>query len=325
VELGFEEIVLLSSLTSLATIIVGAVIFHARESRRQSKGRAILGRLERRYFSFITRGGVIGAVLIGFICIGLGVYLRGETNIVDFFKEWSPHFGPELVIIGFATLFIDGAISRSERRKSLRFRTVQRLLYFIGEFRRNEYFLLGNIEYLRVERSALERRQKTTREVFWLDELELLENTKNMALKFIDMSIEFSRMLQIHESLRRQIMPALRSNEQPKDFQIVFESLEEDGQSNIRRIPTNLETPIVLDDIVDAQADRGWSIQLDNLKYYLTTSGLPPKTCQNIAEYFDRYHGLLNCRVRLINTFISFKDTAYSLRDTVWEKDDPDE
>ena len=121
------------------------------------------------------------AIVLGAIVTALGYLAKAEneiatailqnTQLLEALKEWAPHFGPELLVLSFATIFVEGALSKRERRPAIGFRTVQTFMDLVDyALTHNLYFDGGSSNCLMLEKEAISRRSERRRRAFWLDE-----------------------------------------------------------------------------------------------------------------------------------------------------------
>jgi len=285
------------------------------------------GQSERRRWWWRTNFGPATAFIAGAIFtvwgIGLDIHLGpAEWSLSEIAKEWFPHFGPELMVLAFAAIFVERAVRRAEQRRSLRFRTVQTFMGLVSyALNHHLYFEGGSSNYLEMERSALERRYERRRRVLWSNEQDLLDAAQKAAVAFIDEGLQFARSVDLLNCARSRLRVDLLHQRPPFSDWNVIAALEDNTKAAFRRVPIEYgrPKPLAIKDLLDEGRKTDWKQETETLK----TSW--PAIADRLDVYFKNDWAIMELRVGLLEKFFAFQAAAIAFRDRVWESDDPDE
>jgi hypothetical protein len=283
------------------------------------------GQSERRWWRWKTNVGPVLAILAGIVLtvwgVGLDIHLaKTEWSPWETLKEWLPHFGPELIILAFATMFIERAVRKAEERRSLRFRAVQAIMGLVSyALDRHVYFDGGASNYLEMEWDALEIRQKGRRSVLWSNELASFDAAHKAGFSFMKLGIQFAKSVYDLNSRRSALRVDLLGHPAFSDWAVVA-ALEENTKAAFRHVPIKhlRPDPLKMDDLLDGGKLQDWKAEMEALK------STWPAIASRLDSYFMNDEEIIKLRVELLNEFFAFQNAAIAFRDCVWKSDDPD-
>jgi hypothetical protein len=259
-----------------------------------------------------------------------GWWRFGNDEVFCWVKAWAPHFGPELLILAFAALLVEGAVRKRERRQEKRYRSVQNLMDLLNySLQRGLYFDGGSTNYFMLEKSAIERRERHARRrrtSLWRDELTLLGEAEKTAKCFIDKAIFFSTAADNLNNALARVRIELFGCDLSNSFWAGIAALENISGTVSRRFPqrawdqTQTQT-LQSGDILTEEQEQVWKKRISVLAKMQPDERIEVL----LTNYVDDYIGLISIRGDLINTFSSFRSATMSFRDRVWKVSDPDE
>lgn len=315
----------------LFVIILSLIIYDAKTE--QWKKRLNDKDLERNRWWWWTHWGLVAAVAAGAVVTAFGLFLDGGHQAPQggheapewliLFKEWAPHFGPELMVLAFAATFVEGALRKGEQRRGVRFRTVRSLMGLV-EYSLNHHLFFegGSSAFLEMERDAIERRSEVRKRAFWRDEQMLHEEAQKTAIAFIDEGLTFAWAVDRLDSERSRLRIDLLRQPSHSNLWSAIVSLENNVRAVFHRVPLELWRPndMTIDDLLDKDRREDWEEQTQIL-----VKSLPLVDGKRLNEYFMNDWEIMKLRVGLLNKFTVFQRAAISFRDRVWDSDDPDE
>lgn len=280
---------------------------------------------ERRLKWWKIHWGVTFAVVAGLIVIVMGDHLHeyhGTDTFSRIVSAWAPHVGPELVILAFAAVAVEGVIRKAEQRREVRFRTVRGFMYLVDyAHNRSAYFDGGSAYYLTMEKQALIKRSESRRLLLWTDERELYDEAFITAMAFIDEALHFADAVDLLNSERSLLRIELLGKDQAANFWPAIFSLEDNARATLRRMPLAADRPLRLtvDDLLDAGRRRAWDEQT------AAVAASAPLLRDRLRTYFKNDWAIMEERALLLNKFAAFQAAAIAFRDRVWASDNPDE
>lgn len=247
----------------------------------------------------------------------------GGAKLVEVIDEWAPHFGPELMVLAFAAIFVEGALHQRERLRAVRFRTVQSLMYLMNyALQRHLYFDGGSSYLLGMEKDAIKQRSQKRQRTLWFDEQGPYDEAEKTAIQFIDEGLQFAWAVDRLDTERARLRIDLLDQQVHDGFWHAMTALEENAQAAFRRVPLpagQLKKALNIYDLLEADRRRDWEHQITTL-----ANSVPSKR-DRLDTYFKNYWAIIEVRVPLLNKFVLFQAAVLAFRDSVWENSNPDE
>jgi hypothetical protein len=297
--------------------------------------------LERRLWWLRIHVGLLIAIVAGASITAIGYLVEsdyepvtkwlvtiGDTELLTGIKNWAPHFGPELIVLAFAAIFVEGALRKREQLRALRFRTIQAFMYVLNYALQHQlYFDGGSSNFLEMEKDALMQRSNSRRRGLWFDERLIYDVIETRAVDFIDKGIKFAKttddIIQEGSLLRKERLLSgeytLHAVDRPLWNRV--SNIEAIAKAAARKVPlsTWLED-ITISDLVDKASQREWENEKAGALSLVNEDGE-----RRLNEYFGRCWAAIELRVELLNRFYFFQAAVLSLRNRIWASDNPDE
>jgi hypothetical protein len=257
----------------------------------------------------------------------------GGAELLKGIENWAPHFGPELIVLAFAAIFVEGALRKREQLRERRFRTVQSFMYLVNyALQRQLYFDGGSSKFLEMEKDALTQRSESRRRTLWFDERRSYEAAEKTALEFIEETLKFAQTV---DRLKRE-RARLRADQlllgHPWSRIVALENMAE---AAFRKVPlSTAPNDLTIDDLLDEDARQDWeddrAYLLDRETYLEQNLHVrKPLNADYVVERLDKYlvdySAAIQFRVELLKRFAAFQAAVLSLRNRVWASDNPDE
>lgn len=121
--------------------------------------------------------------------------------MIDFVEHWSPHFGPEALVLVFTVALLESSLKRHESRERLRRETLGGFLFVIRQcLQRDVYIDGGTAVILQDEWLALQQRAMERARLFSGEQLELFWECMKEPEDLINTAANFAM---IADALRR--------------------------------------------------------------------------------------------------------------------------